>query len=289
VDVDILAAYWTTSGPVEIRYGREWSLFDWRDRCAQAADTGLRGLGIWHADLAHQLEQRSLREIKQIFDDSGLEHLELEFLNDWFLDPGTDGRSASDDARAMLFDAAAELGAHHIKVGNLLATPCERSRLADRFAELCADAAERHPALLTYELMPFDVNAPMLDDALAVVEAAPDNGGIALDTWHLGKLGLTPEDLRRIPPERLLYVELSDGQVENMPREVSETTMYRRLPGEGEFDIRGYIEVLRDLGYPGPWGVEVLSADLRALPMPEMFDRTYQTTMAQLLPAPARG
>ena len=55
--------------------------------------------------------------MKQIFDDDGLAYLELEFLMDWFLDPATRARQASDETRELLFDAAAALGAHHIKVG----------------------------------------------------------------------------------------------------------------------------------------------------------------------------
>jgi hypothetical protein len=47
--------------------------------------------------------------------------------------------------------------------------------------------------------------------------------------------------------------------------------------------------VLRELGYDGPWGVEVLSAELRALPIEEIFDRTHQTTMALLRPAGPRA
>jgi sugar phosphate isomerase/epimerase len=289
MDVDILGAYWTTCGPVEIHYGREWSLFDWPERCAQAAKSGLRGLGIWHADLLHQLERRSLADIKRIFDDAGLQHLELEFLNDWFVDEGTEERAASDEARALLWDAAAALDAHHIKVGNLRGTPSTLPQVTDRFAELCQDAAQHHQATLTYELIPFDMTVHDLTALLTIVENAPPNGGVALDFWHLGKLGITPEELRRIPRERLLYVELSDGQIENMADGSMETTMYRRLPGEGEFDVRGYVRVLQELGYPGPWGVEVLSVDLRALPLPEMYDRTYQTSLSQFLPAPAQG
>ena len=33
---ELLALYWTVSGPVEVHAGREWSLFDLRDRCEQA-------------------------------------------------------------------------------------------------------------------------------------------------------------------------------------------------------------------------------------------------------------
>ena len=35
------------------------------------------------------------------------------------------------------------------------------------------------------------------------------------------------------------------------------------------------------LEHPGPWGVEVLSEDLRNRPMPEIFRRAYETTAAQ--------
>ena len=44
--------------------GREWSLFDWGDRCAEAAKVGFRGIGLWHADLEHVLETKP-REMKQ--------------------------------------------------------------------------------------------------------------------------------------------------------------------------------------------------------------------------------
>ena len=57
---DLVACYWTVAGPVEIHSGREWSLFDWRDRCEQAARVGFTGLGLWHADILHQLETRTL-------------------------------------------------------------------------------------------------------------------------------------------------------------------------------------------------------------------------------------
>ena len=32
--------------PVEIHYGREWSLFSWRERCAEVAKGGFRGIGL---------------------------------------------------------------------------------------------------------------------------------------------------------------------------------------------------------------------------------------------------
>jgi sugar phosphate isomerase/epimerase len=280
---DLLALYWTVSGPVEVHVGREWSLFDLRDRCEQAQRGGFAGIGLWHADLEHVLETRTLAEVKQLLDDHGLRYLELEFLMEWFLDPADERRRASDETRKLLFDAAAALGAHHIKVGNIPGTPAELPELTERYAELCADAAQQHEARVVYEFMPFDANVQDLDLALAVVEGADaPNGGLAIDTWHMAKLGIAPDDLRRIPGRHLGWVELSDGLYENMPDLVDETVNHRRLPGEGEFPIRSYVAACREIGYEGPWGVEVLSEELRNLPIEQIFERAYATSSAQL-------
>jgi len=283
-EVELLDLYWTSAGPVEVHLGREWSTFDWRDRCAQAARVGFRGLGLWHSDVEHQLESSSLKEMKSIFDDAGLEYLEVEFLADFFAEPGSPERAESDERRRKLFETAAAFDAHHIKVGNIPGTPCELGRLTEEFAQLCDQAAEHTDAKVVYEFMPFDVNVNTLSTALALVEgAARPNGALAIDTWHMSKLGIAPEELHRIQPEHLGWVELSDGQFEDMEDRIDETVNHRRLPGEGEFDIPGYVDACREVGYDQPWGVEVLSAELRNLPIEQEFDRAYETTAAQFV------
>ena len=283
MDVELLGLYWTVSGPVEVHVGREWSHFSWADRCAEARTVGFIGLGIWHADLQHVLETQSLRDMKEAFDDSGLRYLELEFLMDWFLDEDDERRQASDEIRELLFDAAGALDAHHIKVGNIPGTPCGIPQLTECFGELCADAAQHTDATVVYEFMPFDVNVNDLDTALAVVEgAAADNGGLAIDTWHMSKLGIEPMDLLRVPLEYLSWVELSDGRLDDMDDLIDETVNHRALPGEGEFDVRSYVEACQEHGYEGPWGVEVLSDELRNNPIDVIFRRAYEATAAQI-------
>ena len=83
-----------------------------------------------------------------------------------------------------------------------------------------------------------------------------------------------------MPLEYLSWIELSDGQFETMDDPIDEV-INRNLPGEGEFDIRGYIEAAQDHGYAGPWGVEVLSEELRNNPIDVIFSRSYETTIAQ--------
>ena len=48
---------------------------------------------------------------------------------DWFFDPGDERRQASDRTRDLLFDAAAALDAHHIKVGNIPGHPASSAQL----------------------------------------------------------------------------------------------------------------------------------------------------------------
>jgi sugar phosphate isomerase/epimerase len=284
VDADVMGLYWTISGPVEVHTGREWSLFSLRDRCAHAARVGFSGIGIWHADLEHLLANgTTLAEIRSLLDEHGLRQLELEFLGDWFLDPSDERRQAADRRRELLFECAEALPTHHVKVGNLAGTECELPRLIEAYGELCTDAARHTEAKVVYEFMPYDAVVNTLDAALAVVEGADaSNGGLAIDTWHLGKLELEPDDLRRIPPRFVSWVELSDGPY-GIPEEwLDEVINHRKLPGEGDFPVRDYVRVLRELGYDGPWGVEVLSEELRALPIEEIFDRSYAATAAVL-------
>ena len=267
---DLLALYWTVSGPVDVHYGREWSLFDWRDRCAEAAKAGFKGIGLWHADIAHQLETRTLAEIKQIFDDAGLEYLEVEFLADFFAPAGGPARAQSDALRRRLFEAAAVFGAHHIKVGNIPGTPCELPRLIDEFAALCADAAQHTDAkIATSSCHSTSTSTRSTRRSNWSAGAAAANGGLAIDTWHMGKLGIAPDELRRIPLEQLVWVELSDGQYADMDDPIDETINHRRLPGEGEFDIPGYVAACpaarlhRPVGRRGVVGGAAQPADRR--------------------------
>jgi sugar phosphate isomerase/epimerase len=107
------------------------------------------------------------------------------------------------------------------------------------------------------------------------------NGGIMIDLWHVVKLGIPYEDVARIPPRFLLGVEINDGTLE-CPWSLHEDTVnHRKLCGEGEFDVKGFVKRLLDAGYDGPWGIEVLSRELRAEPLEAAAAHAFRTTIAQ--------
>ena len=97
-----------------------------------------------------------------------------------------------------------------------MGTECELPRIVEGFAELCADAPRgTRTRRSSTSSCRTTSTCNDVDTALAVVEGADaPNGGLAFDTWHLGKLRLEPDELRRIPPRFLGWVELSDGPYE---------------------------------------------------------------------------
>jgi sugar phosphate isomerase/epimerase len=276
-NVDLLASYWTISCGLP-HTDKEYSPFDFRDRVESAARAGFTGFGIWHADLEHVLRKHTLREMKEILDDNGIKHVELEFLTDWFL--GGERRRQSDICKALLLDAAEALHAHHVKVGDFYQQTTPLPRLIEAFGTLCGEAAERGTKV-GFELMPFAM-IQTLEASLKLVEGAgASNGGICLDTWHIVKLKIPHNDLRGIPSRYIISVELNDGTFE-CPWSLHEDTVnHRRLCGEGEFDVKGFIAAIQDAGYRGPWGIEVLSEELRKWPLERLTTRAYETTMAQ--------
>jgi sugar phosphate isomerase/epimerase len=52
------------------------------------------------------------------------------------------------------------------------------------------------------------------------------------------------------------------------------------LCGAGDFDIKGFINRVRESGYCGPWGVEIISEALLSMPLSEITELAFSTTMA---------
>jgi sugar phosphate isomerase/epimerase len=275
---ELLASYWTIAGGAQPHTDRDYSPFDFKDRVAAAARAGFKGIGIWHTDLAHTLESHSLAEMKQVLDDYGIRHVELEFLTDWFQDG--ERKKQSDATRKMLMTAAEKLRARHIKVGDFFREQRPMTQLVECFSALCREAAE-HGTRILFELMPFAM-IDTLEGAIEMVGGAgAANGGIILDTWHVVKLGIPYDAVARVPSQYLLGVELNDGTFQ-APWSLHEDTInHRKLCGEGEFDVKGFVRAVQQAGYQGPYGIEVLNQEMRGWPLERLTTQAYRTTMTQ--------
>jgi len=91
-------------------------------------------------------------------------------------------------------------------------------------------------------------------------------GGLIADVWHTEKTETTADELSRIPPGRIVAVELSDAAetaaAETVVGALQEDTLRNRLlRGAGSFDLVGDIRALHTAGWDGPCGIEILPTE----------------------------
>ena len=100
-------------------------------------------------------------------------------------------------------------------------------------------------------------------------------GGLLVDIWHIFRSGTGYDQLVEVlPAEYVFVVELSDGR-EPVGTLYDDTFDNRLPPGEGEFDVPAFIRALDSVGFEGPWGLEVMSTELRSLPVEVATKRVF--------------
>lgn len=265
----LLATCWTSAGDAASDRADLRSPLDLRTRVEAAAAAGFRGFGLLSADLPAAEQEYGLRGVRALLDDNGIVDLELEGIPHWWEDGPR--REESDRVRGALLRAAEVLGARHIKVTpdgdpGAHAAPWDREHWAAKFAELAAQAHDAGTRL-GIEFFPWS-NLTTLQDGLALVEdAGHDAAGVVIDVWHVERAGTPIADLARVPLHRIVGVELNDADAPVVGTLFEDTVHRRRYCGEGSFDLPGMIAALRTAGWTGPWGVEILSAEHRSLPV----------------------
>jgi sugar phosphate isomerase/epimerase len=167
-----------------------------------------------------------------------------------------------------LFEAAEILAPAFIKIGSQLGprTTHPESLIAP-LQELADQAADRGTRV-AIETMPFSIIATVPMGAEIVAAADHPAVGLLVDAWHVFRAG-TPLDelLDSLTPEMIFGVELDDAAADVVGTLFEDTVDRRLLCGEGCFDLPALVNLLRDKGFDGPWGVEILSASFRKVPV----------------------
>ncbi|MEO9786884.1 MAG: sugar phosphate isomerase/epimerase [Aurantimonas coralicida] len=282
-DIDLCASYWTVAGPVFPGSPTEISPFSLQERAEVCGRIGWRGMGFVLDDTVAAVEHYGMPTVRRIFSDNGIRHLELEFLVDWHL--VGEKRTASDAYFDRLLEFGAELGIEKIKIGGGVFEEGEPDVPAMRtaLANICERAAPLNIDIVI-EFLPFaSINS--IERGVALFDGlGTTNGGLLVDTWHIERGGMTADDIRNMPPELLKAVELDDAGPEVLGGLFNDSTHYRRLCGEGSIDIASQVQAILDIGYRGYWGVEVISAYHRHLPLEMAAQHAFDTTMRQFEP-----
>jgi sugar phosphate isomerase/epimerase len=280
--LELLATCWTHAGDALPVPGRHLSPLDLRARVEAVAAAGFTGIGFTIDDLQAAQATYGLPEVKQICDDVGLVHLEVELLENWW----TKGerRQASDQVRVSLLNAAAVLGALQIKIApdvepvdGAVAPLADVAHWAAELHQLAEQASEVGTRV-ALEPLPFSNITDFGLAAELVATADHPAAGLVVDIWHLERGPSTLADLARIPGDRVFVVELNDAPAPQSDDLFLDTIHHRVMCGTGTFDVVGFVETLRQIGFTGPWGVEIISDAHRRRPLNESLADAHRTT-----------
>ncbi len=277
----LIATAWTSAGnisPVDVPAVSPVPIVE---RVRAVADAGYVGLGLVADDLAALRESIGFAGLRDLVADAGLTHVEIELIERWWIPRGGPGHSYA--VRDLLFEAADVLAPAFIKMGSEQGprTPHPESLIAP--LRVLADEAAAHGTRLAIETMPFSIIETVPMGADIVRAAGHPNVGLLVDAWHVFRAGTSLDELSTaLMPEMVFGVELDDAADAVVGSLFEDTVDNRLLCGEGTFDLAGLVALLRDLGFDGPWGVEILSRQFRALPVPEALKLAAESARSVL-------
>jgi sugar phosphate isomerase/epimerase len=232
-----------------------------RFRAAHSAGFEAVGFGIRQF---RELEESgvSATDLRRLADRHGVVVSEIEALKPWW-------GSAEDEAAAVGNEAAAwrmadAFGSRYVQaIGPYVGRVDDA---AEAFARVC-DRAVEHGLVVGIEFLPF-TNIPDAPTAAAIVDAADrPNGGVCVDVWHHFRGANDPAAIRRLTARRILSVQMDDGTVVPEGDDYYQDCLEnRRVPGEGEFPLEGFVRLLDEMDVSVPVSLEVISTDLQALP-----------------------
>ena len=242
------------------------------ERFSAANQAGFSSVGLYIAAFleAEQSGVSSHRQ-RQLADHYNLVVAEIEALRPWWGDDGD--RRRPQEAEETAFRMADTFGCRYVQVigpyhGSL-------DVAADHFAALCDRAAE-HGLTVGIEFLPFN-NIP--DAGVAgeiVVAAGRPNGGVCVDSWHHFRGAADDGLLRALTAKWVAAVQIDDGPMKpDDPDYYTDCLENRRVPGEGEFDLVGFVRLLNDMDVSVPVSLEVISTELQALPAVEAAKRIH--------------
>ena len=282
---ELVASCWTSAGAVAPLQIPETSPVPLAERLEAVASTGWSGFGLAHDDLAAARSTLGFPALRTLIDEAGFSYVEVELLSGWW------DESISHQWRPqfdLLLDAAETLGARFIKVGTSMGQPLDDlDFLVAPLRRLTAEAARRGTRI-ALEPMPFSMVGlvPAAADLIRKVDLP--ECGLVVDYWHVFRAGTTLEELSgSLEAQQIFGVELNDADAEIRGSLFEDTRDNRRLCGQGDQDVAGFITTMQSIGFEGPWGVEILSEEHRALPVHEALRVAHSTALTCFPPSAA--
>jgi sugar phosphate isomerase/epimerase len=237
----------------------QFSPFVWDGECdlatqfAAAADAGFDGVGIdvWSVD-RHLESGGTINQLNGALDRVGLRCVELQALVLHDQMPPI--------CRPPRFVELVDAFRPEIDMAGFPTIPTDADIDAFRGA---VEQVTTHGATVAVEFLPM-MPIDTIEKTLDVVRRVGGRIGVCVDTWHFFRGPDTWAELEALPAADLVYVQFNDALPLESDDLMSETLQRRTLPGDGEFELPRFCEIVRAKGYDGPVAIEIMSAPLRA-------------------------
>lgn len=221
------------------------------------AAAGFDGIEIFEQDFIAQASNP--RDVGQMVRDHGLDITLFQPFRDFESLPEPYRAKAFDRAERK-FDLMQELGTDLV----LICSSCHPRALGgiDRAAQDLHELGERaakRGLRIGYEALAWGRYFNDHRDAWEIVRRADhDNVGVILDSFHTLARGIDPETIRRIPGDKIFYIQLADAPAIDMDL-LYWSRHFRNMPGEGDLPVTDFMRAVMATGYTGPISLEIFN------------------------------
>jgi 4-hydroxyphenylpyruvate dioxygenase len=227
------------------------------EKLAAASQVGFDGVEIFESDLVNSASTPAQVRLRAA--DLGLRIELYQPMRDFEAVPAE--LFAANLRRAeRKFSLMNELGAGTILVcSNVSPSAVGDDALAAEHLHRLAELASGYGIRVAYEALAWGRHVyDYLHSWKIVASADHPNLGVCLDSFHILSRKLDPAGIRDIPGEKIFFLQLADAP--NMMMDVLQWSRhYRCFPGQGGFDLCGFLEHVVAAGYDGPLSLEVFN------------------------------
>ena len=131
---------------------------------------------------------------------------------------------------------------------------------------LLAERAGARGLRIGYEALAWGRHVNTYQQVWDIVRSADHPSlGVLLDSFHTLSLKGDPAAIAEIPGDKIFFVQMADAPI--LAMDVLEWSRhFRCFPGQGEFDLPGFLAPIIKSGYTGPLSLEIFNDGFRAAP-----------------------
>jgi 4-hydroxyphenylpyruvate dioxygenase len=241
------------------------------EKLAAAAAAGFDGVEVFENDLI--ASPSSPTEIRRRVEDLGLLMELYQPFRDFEAVPPDHLARNLRRARRKL-ELTCLLGAPMLLVcSSVSELAVDDDSLASEQLHQLATLAEEYGVRVAYEALSWGRHVNDYEHAWRIVEAADHPAlGVCLDSFHILSRGTGLDGIGSIPSDKLFFLQLADAPV--LAMDVLQWSRHHRcFPGQGGFDLPGFLHRVVAAGYRGPLSLEVFNDVFRqADPGPTAVD-----------------